>query len=120
MSDCQTHAQKGTQPPGELFTCGHRQLTTLVGSASCSLLAHQTGLCGLGVKGRSAAWASAARRDRTRLKKEALGASPAVMAACRGVHTMVLIAADSELWTFGRGDYGRLGHGDTEHRLLGR
>ena len=58
-----------------------------------------------------------ARSTPTRLGKEAFGGSAAVMVACGYHHTMV-VTADGRLWTFGCGGSGRLGHGDTEHKLI--
>jgi len=46
-----------------------------------------------------------------------LGASPAVMVACGGRHTLVL-TADGRVWDCGDGGFGRLGHGDSSDLLV--
>jgi alpha-tubulin suppressor-like RCC1 family protein len=53
----------------------------------------------------------------TRLGKAAFGGSAAVLVACGKHHTMV-VTVDGELWTFGAGRNGQLGHGDNEDKSI--
>ena len=65
---------------------------------------------GWGMNGCLGHGAQEARSRPTRLGNGAFGGSAAVMVECGNRITMV-VTADGELWTFGSGGLGRLGHG---------
>ena len=65
---------------------------------------------GIGFSGRLGHGDERTRLSPMRRGKEWFGESAAVMVACGELHTMV-VTADGELWTFGGGYHGRLGHG---------
>ena len=49
-------------------------------------------------------------------KVEAIGAVKQV--ACGEAHTLALSADGKTVWSFGNGEFGRLGHGDTSRETL--
>ncbi len=53
----------------------------------------------------------------TKVDAGELGGARIVMAACGALHSVV-VSAEGHVWTWGRGDFGSLGHNDGQDRLV--
>lgn len=76
-------------------------------------------MCGRGSYGRLGLGNSHPKRTPTLVGRAAFDGDAVLMVACGAEHTAV-VTEGGNVYTFGRGEYGRLGHGDNQDQLIPR